>query len=303
MATCQSRTACEQPEWLSLSEEQSLTPTSSAYDEIVVIEAGRSERHYWKDLWRYRELLYFLARRDISVRYKQAVLGIAWAVIRPVAVMLVFTFVFGRIAKLPSDGAPYSLLVLSAMVPWFFFASALGESSNSLVLNANLLTKVYFPRLLVPLSAVGVALVDLLIGLMLLVLLMLWLGYAPTYRVLALPAFIVLAFGAALGLGLWFAALNVKYRDFQHVVPFLVQVGLYASPVGFNSNVIPEGWRLLFALNPMVAVIEGFRWALLGGSFSLRPDSLVASIAVTLTVLASGLWFVRRTERAFADVI
>ena len=280
-----------------------MTPTSSAYDEIVVIEAGRSERHYWKDLWRYRELLYFLARRDISVRYKQAVLGIAWAVIRPLAVMLVFTFVFGRIAKLPSDGAPYSLLVFSAMVPWFFFASALGESSNSLVLNANLLTKVYFPRLLVPLSAVGVGLVDLLIGLMLLVLLMLWLGYAPTYRALALPAFIVLAFAAAFGLGLWFAALNVKYRDFQHVVPFLVQFGLYASPVGFSSNVIPEGWRLLFALNPMVAVIEGFRWALLGESFSLRLDSLVASMVVTLTVLVSGLWFFRRTERAFADVI
>jgi lipopolysaccharide transport system permease protein len=259
--------------------------------------------HYWKDLWRYRGLLYFLARRDISVRYKQTALGIAWSVIRPISVMIIFTLVFGRIAKLPSDGAPYSLLVFTAMVPWFFFAAALAESSTSLVTNSNLLTKVYFPRLLVPMSAVAVALVDLLIGLVLLLLLMLWLGHSPSYRALALPAFILLAFCGALGLGLWFAALNVKYRDFQFIVSFVVQFGLYASPVGFSSNVVPEQWRLLFSLNPMVGVIEGFRWALIGGGHPLRADTIVMGSAISAAVLASGLWFFRRTERAFADVV
>jgi lipopolysaccharide transport system permease protein len=270
---------------------------------VLVIEAGRSGGNYWNDLWRYRELLYFLARRDISVRYKQTVLGIAWSVIRPISVMIIFTFIFGRIAKLPSDGAPYSLLVFTGMVPWFFFAAALAESGGSLVANSNLLTKVYFPRLLVPMSAVAVALVDLLIGLVLLILLMLWFGHAPSYRALALPAFILLAFCAALGLGLWFAALNVKYRDFQFIVSFVIQFGLYASPIGFSSNVVPEQWRWLFSLNPMVAVIEGFRWALIGDSHSLRADTTVIALAISAAMLASGLWFFRRTERAFADVV
>jgi lipopolysaccharide transport system permease protein len=272
-------------------------------EDLIVIEAGRSDRHYWSDLWRYRELLYFLARRDIAVRYKQTVLGIAWAVIRPLAMMALFTLIFGRIAKLPSDGAPYSLLVFTAIIPWFFFATALGDSSNSLVLNSNLLTKVYFPRLLVPLSAACVALADLLIGLVLLILMMIWLGYPPTTRMLVLPAFIALAFIAPLGLGLWFSALNVRYRDFQFVVPFLIQLGLYASPIGFSSNIIPDQWRFLFSLNPMVAVIEGFRWALLGGTFALRYDSIFTALAVTLAITISGLWFFRRTERAFADIV
>ncbi len=268
-----------------------------------VIEAGRSVNHYWRDLWQYRELLYFLGRRDISVRYKQTIFGIAWAVIRPLAMMMVFTLVFGRIANLPSDGVPYSLLVFTGMLPWFFFAGALSDSSNSLVLNANLLTKVYFPRLLVPLSAIGVALIDFLIGLVLLIFLMMWLDYPPTYRIVALPAFIVLSFATALGLGLWFSSLNVKYRDFQIVVPFLIQFGLYASPVGFSSRIIPEHWRFVFSMNPMVGVIEGFRWALLGDNFSLQYDSILISIAVTFAILISGLWFFRRTERAFADVV
>jgi lipopolysaccharide transport system permease protein len=272
-------------------------------DEVVVIEAGRSDAHYWRDLWRYRELLYFIARRDIAVRYKQAVLGIAWAVLRPLAAMVVFTLIFGRIAKLPSDGAPYSLLVFTGMVPWFFFAAALSDSSNSLLANVNLLTKVYFPRLLVPVAAIGAPLMDLLIGMVLLVLLMLWLGYPPTLRVFALPAFMLLAYCAALGLGLWFAALNVKYRDFQFVVPFLIQFGLYASPIGFSSSLVPEGWRLLFSLNPMVSVIDGFRWALLGEPFSIHPDALLLTVFVIALVLAGGLWFFRRTERALADVI
>jgi lipopolysaccharide transport system permease protein len=273
------------------------------FAETVVIEAGRSDRQYWRDLWKYRELLYILAKRDISVRYRQTVLGIAWAVIRPVAMMVLFTLVFGRIAGLPSDGAPYSLLVFAGLIPWFFFSSALAESSASLVVNGNLLSKVYFPRLLIPMSAVGVALVDLLIGLTLLGVWMAWLGQPFSYRVLLLPLYIVLAFGASLGLGLWFSALNVKYRDFQFVVPFLIQIGLYASPIGFSSNVIPEQLRFLLSLNPMVAVIEGFRWALLGDKFVVRYESIVLSIMVTLVVLLGGLWFFRRTERAFADVI
>jgi len=270
---------------------------------VLVLEAGRTERHYWRDLWRYRELLYFLARRDIAVRYKQTFFGIAWAVVRPLATMLVFTLVFGRIAKLPSDGVPYSLLVFSGMLPWFFFASALGDTSGSLVANSNLLSKVYFPRLIVPISTVVVPLVDLAVGLVLLVAMMVVLGYPPSFRLLALPGFILLAFGAALGLGLWFAAMNVKYRDFQFVVPFILMFGLYASPVGFSTKVIPSQWRLLYSLNPMVGVIEGFRWAVLGKSFAPPAEGLLLSAALIVLLLATGVWFFRRTERSFADVI
>jgi lipopolysaccharide transport system permease protein len=286
-----------------LSQAPESTEASAPSEDVVIIEAGRSNAHYWRDLWRYRELLYFIARRDIAVRYKQTVLGIAWAVLRPLAAMVVFTLIFGRIAKLPSDGAPYSLLVFTGMVPWFFFAAALSESSNSLLANANLLTKVYFPRLLVPVAALGAPLVDLLVGIVLLVLLMLWLGYPPNLRMFALPAFMLLAYCAALGLGLWFAALNIQYRDFQFVVPFLIQFGLFASPIGYSSKLIPEQWRLLFSLNPMVSVIDGFRWALLGEPFSFHLDALFFSGLLTAIVLAGGLWFFRRTERALADVI
>lgn len=271
--------------------------------DLMVIEAGRARQRYWSDLWRYRELLYFLARRDISVRYKQTILGIAWAVIRPLAVMAVFTIIFGRIARLPSEGVPYSLLVLTGMVPWFFFAGALSEGSMSLVKSANMMTKIYFPRLLVPMSAVAVAMVDLLIGLALLLLYMIWLGFTPTYRALALPAFVLLALCAALGLGLWFAAMTVRYRDVQFVIPFLVQFGLYVSPIGFASTVIPESWRWLFVLNPMVGVIEGFRWTFLAGSFPLRMDAIAVSFMVSLALIYSGLWYFRRAEREYADLV
>lgn len=284
------------------STEKAVSMTKSEPREIV-IEAGRTERHYWADLWRYRELLYILARRDVSVRYKQTLFGVAWAVVRPLATMLVFTLVFGRIAKLPSEGAPYSLLVFTGMLPWFFFASALGESANSLVANRNLLSKVYFPRLLVPTSAILVALVDFAIGFALLNLMMLWFGYTPGWRILALPGFILLAFGAALGAGLWFSALNVKYRDFQFVIPFVLQFGLYVSPVGFSTAVIPEKWRLLYSVNPMVGVIDGFRWGCLGRNFTLHADGLILSAVLTIAVLGSGLWLFRKTERSFADVI
>ena len=273
------------------------------HQELLVLEAGRTERHYWRDLWRYRELLYFLARRDISVRYKQTVFGIAWAVVRPLATMLIFTLVFGRIAKLPSSGAPYSLLVLSGMLPWFFFSAALGEASNSLVTNSNLLSKVYFPRLIVPLSTVVVSLLDLAIGVVLLIAMMAAMGYAPSFRFFLIPVFALLAFGAALGLGLWFAAMNVKYRDFRFVIPFALMIGLYVSPIGFSSNVIPERWRLLYSLNPMVGVIEGFRWVVLGDAFPPQREALILSAGLMFLLLASGIWYFRRTERSFADVI
>jgi lipopolysaccharide transport system permease protein len=281
--------------------EQKIMSSPSA--DLVVIEAGHADRNYWRDLWRYRELLYILARRDIAVRYKQTVLGIAWAVIRPLAMMVLLTFVFGRIANLPSGGLPYSLLVFAGLVPWLFFASALAESSSSLVANGNLLSKIYFPRLLVPMSAVSVALVDLLIGMLLLGLLMAWYGHPLTYRILMLPVFIILALCISLGLGLWFSTLNVKYRDFQFVVPFLIQLGLYASPIGFSTNIVPEQWQFVMSLNPMVAVIDGFRWALLGDNFTLRPESVIISAVVAVAILIGGLGFFRRTERAFADVI
>ena len=269
----------------------------------IVIQAGASERHYWADLWRYRELLFTLAQRDVRVRYKQTVIGVAWAVIRPLGIMLVFTLIFGRIAKLPSEGAPYTLLVFTGMLPWLFFASAVSESSNSLVANSNLLTKIYFPRLLIPLSSVAASLVDLIVGFVLLLGLMVLLGYPITLRWLALPLLIALAATCALGLGFWFAALNVKYRDFQFVVPVLLLMGLYISPIGFASSVIPEDWRTLYVVNPMVGVIEGFRWALLGGQFRLRADALAFSAAVTSVLMLTGVVFFRRIERSIADVI
>jgi lipopolysaccharide transport system permease protein len=268
-----------------------------------VIEAGHSERHYWADVWRFRELLYSLARRDISVRYKQTAIGVAWAVIRPVGIMLVFTLVFGRIARLPSDGAPYSLLVFTGMLPWLFFASALAESSNSLIANSNLLSKIYFPRILVPLSAIAVPLVDLLVAFAVMVFMILFLGFPITFRWMLLPPFIALAMACALGFGIWFAALNVKYRDFQFIVPFLLLIGLYVSPIGFVSTIIPEQWRVLYVLNPMVGVIEGFRWALLGGDFALRPDALALSFVIPLAFITSGIWYFRHIERSMADVI
>ena len=235
----------------------------------IVLEAGRTEGQYWRDLWRYRELFYFLAWRDILVRYKQTVIGIAWALIRPLLTMAVFTVVFGKIAKLPSEGVPYPLLVFAAMLPWQFFATALGEASISLIGNSNLISKIYFPRLIVPAGSVITSFVDFLISGAFLVALMAWYRFVPDWRLLTLPFFILLAFAAALGSGLFLAALNVEYRDFRYIVPFIVQFGMYISPVGFSSSVVPEKWRLLYSLNPMVGVIDGFRWALLGGKAQL----------------------------------
>jgi lipopolysaccharide transport system permease protein len=270
----------------------------------LLIEPGRTERNYWRDLWRYRELFYFLAWRDILVRYKQTVIGIAWAVIRPFLTMVVFTIVFSRIAKLPAPGSvPYPLLVMAAMLPWQFFSTALSESSNSLIGNANLISKVYFPRLVVPAGAVITSFVDFLITLAMMALLMLWYGFAPDLRLLTLPLFVALAFGCAFGAGLWLCALNVKYRDFRYIVPFIVQFGLYISPVGFSSNIVPENWRLLSSLNPMVGVIDGFRWSLLRGESPFQLSSLAISALITAILCVTGIWYFRRTEKMFADVI
>jgi lipopolysaccharide transport system permease protein len=269
----------------------------------LVIEAGRSEKQYWKDLWRYRELFYFLAWRDILVRYKQTAIGIAWALIRPFLTMVVFTVVFGHLAKLPSQGVPYPILVFAGMLPWQFFSNALSECSSSLVGNANLISKVYFPRLIVPTSAVIVSFVDFLISGMILLGLMAWYNFIPDWRILTLPIFILIASAASMGVGLWLAALTVQYRDFRFIVPFIVQFGLYISPVGFSSNIVPEQWRLLYSINPMVGVIDGFRWAILGGEATLYMPGFLLSLALVFLLLWSGIWYFRRMERTFADVI
>jgi len=274
----------------------------------LLIEAGRSERRYWRDLWRYRELLYILAWRDISVRYKQTVMGVAWALIQPLAQMIVMVIVFGKVAKLPSEGgAPYALMVFAAMLPWQFFATSLSSASSSLVANANLVAKVYFPRMVIPIAAVVTSFVDFLVAFLILAALMLWYGHPPTWRLATLPLFVALAFLAAIGPGLLITALNVKYRDFRYVVPFLVQFGLYVSPVGFSSTVIHDAFGetayLLYAANPMVGVIDGFRWAILGGDIGLHTGVVAISILLSVGLLALGIWYFRRVERTFADVI
>lgn len=272
--------------------------------EEIILEPGRAGKHYWRDLWRYRELFIILTWRDIAVRYKQTVIGIAWALIRPFAAMIVFTIVFNKVAKLQAPSAvPYPLLVFAAMLPWQFFSTALSESSMSLVSNANLISKVYFPRLIVPAGSVIVSFMDFLITMGLMALMMLWYGFVPDWRVATLPLFTTLAFGAAFGTGLWLCALNVKYRDFRYVIPFIVQFGLYVSPVGFTSDNIPEGWRLLYAFNPMVGVIDGFRWALLRGEFTLWWPNILTSGFLAIVLCFSGVWYFRRTENSVADVI
>jgi len=275
----------------------------ATHQATLVIEAGRTERHYWRDLWRYRELFFFLAWRDILVRYKQTVIGIVWALARPLLTMIVFTLVFSKLAKLPSEGVPYPILVFAALLPWQFFSSAFSGAGDSLISNAGMISKVYFPRLVVPASAVIVAFVDFLISVAILVGLMIWYGFAPNLRMLILPLFVLIAFAAAMGAGLWIAALNVKYRDFRIIVPFVVQFGLYISPVGFSSTIVPEQWRLLYSINPMVGVIDGFRWAILGGNTQLYWPGFLLSLALVAVILATGIVYFRKTEKTFADVI
>ena len=269
----------------------------------LVIEAGHTERHYWKDLWNYRELFYFLAWRDTLVRYKQTAIGIAWAILRPLLTMVVLTIVFGKLAKLPSEGVPYPILVFTAMLPWQFFANALTESSNSLIGNANLISKVYFPRLIIPTSSVIVSFVDFLLSGFILLGLMAWNNFWPTWRIIVLPLLILVSFAVTMGASLLISALNVKYRDFRYIVPFIVQFGLYISPVGFSSSVVPEKWRLLYSLNPMVGVIDGFRWAILGKDIVFFVPGFMLSLSLVALLFTGGLWYFRKTERTFADVI
>ena len=270
----------------------------------LIIEAGRTERNYWRDLWRYRELFYILAWRDILVRYKQTVLGVAWAIVRPLLTMIVFTLIFGKLAKLPSEGAaPYAIMVYAAMLPWQFFANSLSEASNSLIGNEKLISKVYFPRMIIPASSVITSFVDFLISAAIMVLIMAWYQFWPSWRIITLPLFIAIAFAAALGVGLWLTALNVKYRDFRYIVPFIVQFGLYVSPVGFSSSIVPQEYRLLYSLNPMVSVIDGFRWAILGGESNIYLPGFVLSLAVVGLFLAVGIVYFRKTEKNFADII
>ena len=271
-------------------------------EQIIVMEAGTAGREYWRDLWRYRGLFYFLAWRDIAVRYKQTLIGVAWSLVRPLATMIVFTLVFGAVAKLPSHGAPYAVFVFAALLPWQFFSSALQEGSNSLINNSNMISKVYFPRLVVPVSAVIVSLVDFMIAFALLLVFLWWYHVVPDWRILTLPGFVLLVLGIAVGAGLWFSALNVEYRDFRYIVPFVVQLGLFVSPVGFSSAIVPQPWQLLYALNPMVGVIDGFRWAIIPG----QPISWLAvmfSAALAVGLFTSGIWYFRKMERHFADVI
>ena len=278
------------------------SPAAAAATVELVIEPGMTAKNYWRDLWHYRELIYFLAWRDTAVRYKQTGIGIAWALIRPALTMLVFVG-FRRLVGFPPGSVPEPILVFAAVLPWQFFSSALADAAASLVGNANLISKIYFPRLLIPLAAVTTTVIDFAITLVLLVLLMLWYRFLPGWQLVALPLFLLLAFGLALGLGLLFAALNVEYRDFRYIVPFMVQFGLFVSPIAFSTTDVPAQWRALYALNPMVGIIDGFRWSLLGGRAALDGQSTAISIAVTAAVLALGLWYFRRMEHSFADSI
>lgn len=276
----------------------------SGTSQTLVIAPGLAERHYWRDLWTYRELFFVLAWRDVAVRYKQTVIGLAWALIQPALTMLVFTIIFGKLAKLPAEGgAPYAVMVFAGMLPWQLFSTALTGAAGSLIGNANLISKVYFPRLIVPASAVVVALVDFLVSLVLLTVLMVWYRFVPGWHIFALPFFTLMAFLVSLGPGLWITALNVKYRDFRYIIPFIVQFGLYVSPVGFSSGIIPEEWRLLYSLNPMVGVIDGFRWAILGGSSGIYIPGFLMSWGVIAFFLWLGIRQFRRMEKSFADII
>lgn len=273
-------------------------------EETLILEAGRADRRYWGDLWRYRELFFILAWRDVSLRYKQTVVGVAWAFVRPFLTMVVFTVVFGRIAKLPTEGtAPYAVLVFAGLLPWTLVSSIFSDASNSVLGNSQLVSKVYFPRLIIPIAPVIVSLIDFGVSLLILFGVMAWYGVAPDWHILLLPVFVALAVVVAIGPAMWAAATIVKYRDFRFVIPFVVQLGLYVSPVGFSAKIVPPEWLFLYSLNPMVGVIDGFRWSILGGESPIYLPGFALSMAVTLFLLWFGIHTFRRTERGFADVI
>jgi lipopolysaccharide transport system permease protein len=271
---------------------------------MLVLEPDRAEQHYWRDLWAYRELFIILAWRDVAVRYKQTVIGVAWAILRPFLTMVILTIVFGRLARLPSESAaPYPVMVFAGMLPWYLFSTILTEASSSMVGNANLISKVYFPRIIVPGASAVTALVDFAINLVMLAGLMLWYAFVPSWRLLLLPGFVILAVLASLGPALLITAMNVKYRDFRYIIPFIMQFGLYVSPVGFSSTVVPERWHFWYSLNPVVGVIDGFRWCILGGDSALYLPGFILSLGVVALFLWIGVAYFRRTERGFADLI
>lgn len=277
---------------------------ATTHAHVLVLESGRAERHYWRDLWAYRELFIILAWRDVAVRYKQTVIGVAWAILRPFLTTVILTIVFSRIAGLPSENAvPYPIMVFAGMLPWYLFSTILTEASSSIVGNANLIGKVYFPRIIIPAASVVTALVDFGINLVILGGLMVWYAFVPSWRLLLLPGFVILAVLASLGPSLLITAVNVKYRDFRYIIPFIVQFGLYVSPVGFSSTVVPEQWRFWYSLNPVVGVIDGFRWCILGGESTLYLPGFLLSLGVVTLFLFIGIAYFRRTERTFADVI
>ena len=290
---------------------QRLTVQNQPIDEEqfdLLIEAGRTEKHYWADLWRYRELFFILAWRDVMVRYKQTVAGAAWAVLQPLLTMIIMTIIFSRVAGLPSEGtAPYALMVFAAMLPWQLFANGLSSASQSVINNSNLISKIYFPRLIIPSSSIVVSLIDFLVSLGILAGMMAWYQVWPTWRLLTLPLWLIMAIIASLGPGLITTALLVRYRDFRFIIPFIVQFGLFVSPVAYSGAVIRaklgERWSMLYSLNPLAGVIDGFRWAVLGGESPLHWPSLALSVFLTLFLLFLGIYYFRKTERLFADVI
>ncbi|MBN2544902.1 MAG: ABC transporter permease [Spirochaetes bacterium] len=270
--------------------------------QTINIEAGRTEKNYWLDIWKYRELFYFLSWRDIIVRYKQTAVGLAWSIIRPLLTLLIFTVVFGKLAKLPSEGIPYSILVFSGLLPWSFFSNSFSESSNSLITNSNLISKVYFPKIIIPISSIVTCFVDFIINFILLLGLMLFFRFIPKATILLVPVFFFIGFLFITGFSLYVASLNVKYRDFRYIVPFIVQIGLYLSPVGYSTSIIPKELKIIFSLNPMVGIIDGFRWAITGKTVLYLP-SLYLSIVISLIMLVFGLFYFRKTEKFFADII
>lgn len=290
--------------WLNVGPTLDTTPSDTVTAPTLVIEAGRAERHYWGDLWRYRELFLVLAWRDVAVRYKQTVIGVAWVMLQPLASVAVFTVIFGKVAKLPSlEGVPYAVMVFAGLLPWQLISGAVNNAANSLTGNSGLISKVYFPRLIVPSSAVVVCLVDFAVAMLVMIGLMVWYRFMPDARILLLPLFVLMAALAAIGPGLWLASLNVRYRDFRQVLPFLIQFGMYLSPVAYASAVVPEQWKLLYHLNPAVAVIDGFRWCLLRGAAPLYGPGLLLAFAVIALLLYVGVRQFRKTERTFADMV
>lgn len=274
----------------------------SEKSKILVVEAGKNEKNYWKDIWKYRELFFFLSLRDVLVRYKQTVVGLMWSILRPTITMLIFTIVFGNLAKFPSNGVPYPIFVFSALLGWQFFSNSFNEVSNSLISNSNIISKIYFPRIIIPASSVIVNLIDFLISAGILFILFIFYGFLPTFKLIFLPFFVFLTFFLSLGVGLILASLNVKYRDFRYIVPFIVQIGLYISPVGFNSSIVPEKFRIFYSLNPMVGIIEGYRYCITGKT-TLDYNALIISIIFCAVFLFFGISYFRRTEKKFADII